>query len=76
MDLTIGVDHKQYLRELIDHYEYILKNPANPIYELHTLVEEEKHKCEYQLRKIKESDIESVLKAKTSLLVFPPTKHT
>lgn len=75
MELPTCLDHKQYLRELISSYESILSNPDSPLQILHTFILEEKYKCEYQLHRINEIDIEALLTANASVCLFPHTKH-
>ena len=55
------LDSKQYLRELIDHYDLILSNEDSPLNTFSSFIKEEKYKCLYNLRKIKEADLEGMI---------------
>ena len=55
------LDSKQYLRELIDHYDSILSNEDSPLNTFSSFIKEEKYKCLHKLRKIKEADLEGMI---------------
>ena len=76
MELPTAIDKKQYLRELIRSYDSILSNPDNPAFTLHTLITEEKYKCEHQLHRLNETDIEALLMVSAFVCPFPHTKQT
>ena len=66
-------DTKQYLRELIQHYESILENPDSPINIFTPLIKEEKYSCMHKLRKLKEADMEGMIMANAFASAFPFT---
>ena len=66
-------DAKQYLRELIQHYESILENPDSPINIFTPLIKEEKYSCMHKLRKLKEADMEGMIMANAFASASPFT---
>ena len=66
-------DSKQYLRELIDHYDLILSNEESPLNIYSNIIKEEKYKCLHKLRKIKEADIEGMIMENVFAFQFPIT---
>ena len=66
-------DSKQYLRELIDHYDLILSNEESPLNIYSNIIKEEKYKCLHKLRKIKEADIEGMIMGNVFAFQFPIT---
>ena len=61
-------DTKDYLIELIDHYDYLLLN--NYMSMFHEFIKECRHECSKRLYKIRESDLEALLWAKGSASPF------
>lgn len=59
-ELTV-IDTKQYLAELIQHYNILLEK--NKVKELNTFIQEEKLKCQVKLYKIREVDMEAMFLA-------------
>lgn len=53
------VDTKQYLREIIEHYDYLLNlDQTNSLVEtFKPLIQEEKYKCMHHLRKVREAEL-------------------
>ena len=66
------LESKQYLRELIDHYDLILSNVESPLNIYSNIIKEEKYKCLHKLRKIKEADLEGMIMGN----VFASQSHT
>ena len=69
------MDRKEYLQDLINHYEEHLKNKNSKSYFLNIIgdfqpfIQQELYKCKQELKAIKEIDLEVMNMAK--LLVFP-----
>jgi hypothetical protein len=65
-------DSKQYLLELIDHYQFLLEqHPQQDWVNMYTdLIREELFKCQHQLRRIKEVDTEGKIMASVSAFRF------
>ena len=59
-ELTV-IDTKQYLAELIQHYNNLLEE--NKVQELNTFIQEEKLKCQVKLYKLRELDMEAMFLA-------------
>ena len=51
------MDSKEYLRDLIDHYNIILS--TNKVSELNSFIQEEQQKCQQRLYKLKTIDMEA-----------------
>ena len=62
-------DQLDYLHELVDDYDQ--KLTMNSWSHFHNFIKEEKYKCMHQIRKLKEIQIEGIIMAQTSALVFP-----
>lgn len=60
------LDSKQYLRELIDHYDLILSNEDSPLNIYSDIIKEEKYRCLHRLRKIREADLEGMIMGNVS----------
>jgi hypothetical protein len=60
------LDSKQYLRELIDHYDLILSNEDSPLNIYSNIIKEEKYRCLHRLRKIREADLEGMIMGNVS----------
>lgn len=67
------LDTKNYLTELIDHYDLILENPDSPLNIYKSLIEESKYQCLHQLRKIREADAIGMIMANASCSPSPFT---
>ena len=78
MDFNGNPDTKEYLKELIQHYDDLLNQYPLPqwVLDLKPFINEEKYKCLHQLRKIKEVDIQAMMLAKQSVSPFPTTNLT
>ena len=63
------MDTKDYLRDLIDHYNIILSQ--NKVSELNSFIQEEQQKCQHRLYKLKTLDMEATLTANAFASVFP-----
>ena len=59
-ELTV-IDTKQYLAELIQHYNILLEQ--NKVEELNSFIQEEKLKCQVKLYKLRELDMEAMFLA-------------
>ena len=66
MEHTGKPDTKQYLQDLIGHYQEHLENPFWQEPNLYNFIKEELYKCTYKLGKIKEAEWEGMMLAKTS----------
>ena len=71
MELNGKPDKQQYLKDLIDHYDYLLRNDAqnggdSPLHIFIDIIKEEKFKCMHQLRNIREVMVMSSLLVKNS----------
>ena len=66
----LTLDKRQYLNQLISHYDLILQNPKTPLNTYKSFIEEEKYQCMQRLRKIKEADIEGMIMANASSGAF------
>ena len=68
-------DTKQYLRGLIEHYEFLLgQTPQQEWVNTHKeLITEEKFKCQYKLHQIVEADIEGMIMANACACPFQGT---
>ena len=60
-------EHKQYLKDLISHYEELIEmKPRNPLVSnFLNFIKEEKYRCIRKLRNIREKEIECIYFAKT-----------
>ncbi len=58
-------DTKQYLREIIEHYDFLLQqDQTNSLVEtFKPLIQEEKYKCMHHLRKVREAELEGMIMA-------------
>lgn len=61
------MDTREYLKQLIDHYDLLLsqKNQKSSISNLHTFIEDLRQSCIVKLNKIKEVDTEALIEART-----------
>ena len=61
------MDTREYLKQLIDHYDLLLsqKNQKSFIFDLHTFIEDLRQSCIVKLNKIKEVDTEALIEART-----------
>ncbi len=59
------VDTKKYLREIIEHYDFLLQqDQTNSLVEtFKPFIQEEKYKCMHQLRKIREAELVGTIMA-------------
>lgn len=69
------VDTKQYLREIIEHYDYLLNlDQTNSLVEtFKPLIQEEKYKCMHHLRKVREAELEGMIMANACAFPFHST---
>lgn len=67
----LSSDTKNYLKQLIQHYDLILENPDSPLNTYKPLIQEWKYECMHKLRKIKEADVEGMIMANASFGVSP-----
>ena len=59
MDWDTKPDRITYLRELLEHCDIHIRNQFFPP-ELLDIIKEQKHKCEHELRILKQADIEAM----------------
>jgi len=62
------LDTRDYLRQLIDHYDHLLENKSlkSPVLDLHTYIKEERNLCWHKLRVLLEADTEAQILANAS----------
>ena len=68
-------DTKQYLQELISHYQQHLESSFWKDSELYNLIQEELYKCTYKLHKIKEADMRGMMLAKSFQFPLDSTNY-
>lgn len=67
-------DTKQYLRDLIDHYEQLLSNGSSSLVEVfNDFIHEEKLKCLHKYNTIKRVDAEAMIMGNVFASPFPTT---
>ena len=56
-------DTKKYLREIIEHYDFLLQqDQTNSLVEtFKSFIQEEKYKCMHHLRKVREAELEGTI---------------
>jgi len=59
MDWTTKPDRVSYLKELLELWEMHISNNILPDFIL-DIIKEQKHKCEHELRVLKQADIEAM----------------
>ena len=71
------MDTKEYLKQLIDHYDHLLslKHQKSFICDLHSFIEDLRQSCIVKLNKIKEADTEALIMANASAYHFLHTKN-
>ena len=75
-----GTDHtqpdtKKYLREIIEHYDYLLNldQTTSLVETFKSFIQEEKYKCMHHLRKVREAELEGTIMANAYAYPFHST---